>query len=97
MTSSNSHHTVHLYRVAHSLKENALKSSHLMKINIIASTGCIQWILWFSVCYAAAAAVCRQFFYVNALSGELHQLALLNWQDIVIGRLASLGLKLASS
>ena len=39
----------------------------------IVSTGVIQWILWFSVRYAAAAAR-REIFSVNALRGKLHHL-----------------------
>ena len=36
---------------------------------VIVSTGGIQWILWFSFCYAAAR---REIFGVNALRGKLH-------------------------
>ena len=52
-------------------------------IYIIVSTGGIRWILWFSVCYAAA--VRREIFGVNALRGKLHQLGSPNLQVIFIG------------
>ena len=48
---------------------------------IIVSTGSIRWIVWFSICYAAAAAR-REIFGVNALRGKLHQLGSPNLQDI---------------
>ena len=51
---------------------------------VIASTGSIFWILWFSVHYTAAA-VRRQIFGVNALRGKRQQLASPNLQDIFIG------------
>ena len=44
-----------------------------------------RWILWFSVCYASAAAARREIFGVNALRGRLHQLGSPNLQDIFIG------------
>ena len=52
---------------------------------IIVSTGSIQWILWFSVRYAAAAAARREIFGVNALRGKQQQLGSPNLQDIFIG------------
>ena len=51
---------------------------------IIVSTGGIRWILWFSVCYTAAATH-REIFGVNTLRGKLHHLGSPNWQDIFIG------------
>ena len=52
---------------------------------LIVSTGSIRWILWFSVRYAAAAAVRREIFGVNALRGKQQQLGSPNLQDIFIG------------
>ena len=54
------------------------------KTEFIVSTGAIRWILWFSVCYAAATY--REIFDVNTLSGNLHQLGSPNLRDIFIGR-----------
>ena len=50
---------------------------------MIVSTAGIQWILWFSVRYAAAGR--REIFGINALRGKLHQLGSPNLQDIFIG------------
>ena len=55
----------------------------LIYFAVIVSTGGIQWILWFSVRYAAAAR--REIFGVNAVRGKLHQLGSPNLQDIFIG------------
>ena len=52
---------------------------------LVVSTGSIQWILWFSVRYAAAAAARREIFGVNALRGKQQQLGSPNLQDIFIG------------
>ena len=52
-------------------------------LSIFVSTGGIRWILWFSVCYAAA--VHREIFGINTLRGKLHQLGSPNLQDIFIG------------
>ena len=54
------------------------------QIILIVSTRCIQWILWFSIHYAAA---CKKISNVNALSGKLHQLASPDLQGILIGRI----------
>ena len=53
-------------------------------IYIIVSTGGIRGILWFSICYTAAAPR-REIFDINALRGKLHQLGSPNLQDIFIG------------
>ena len=59
--------------------------SNTKNLDIIVSTGCIQWILWFSIGYATAAAH-RKIFDVNALSRKLHHVASPNLQDVFIGR-----------
>ena len=56
---------------------------HIDLFSFIVSTRGIQWILWFSVRYAATAR--RENFGVNALRGKLHQLGSPNLQDIFIG------------
>ena len=70
------------------LAMHILKSSHktysTLRESIIVFTGGIRWILWFSICYAAAAAR-REIFGVNALRGKLHQLGSPNLQDISLG------------
>ena len=60
-----------------------LSSISLRLLHLIVSTGSIRWILWFSVCYAAAAR--REIFGVNALRGKQQQLGSPNLQDIFIG------------
>ena len=57
-------------------------SEDLFNSLIIVSTGSIQWILWFSVRYAAAR---REIFGVNTLTGKQQQLGSPNLQDIFIG------------
>ena len=58
----------HLYNFVQAI---SLKCGRLILSSlVIVSTGCIQWILWFNVRYAAAA-VHREIFDINTLSRQL--------------------------